>query len=67
MSANAQRKDVKAIVRRVRKLDGWTVEVGRHVKFRHHGQVVAMAPSSPSDVRTLANLKADLRRKGCPL
>jgi hypothetical protein len=67
VSSNAAKKDVAAIVRRVRRLPGWTVEHGRHIKFRLDGAVVAVAPSSPSDPRTAANLKADLKRKGGPL
>lgn len=67
MSSNAARKDVAAIVRLVRRMPGWSVEHGRHIKFRFEGRVMAIAPSSPSDPRTVANLRADLKRKGCEL
>ncbi len=64
---SAQAKDVKVVVRQVRRLPGWTVEIGRHIKFRKDGIVVAIAPKTPGDNRTMKNLRADLRRAGCPL
>lgn len=66
MSSDGQ-KGIKEICRLVSRMEGWTVERGRHIKFRLHGRVVAVAPQSPSDVRTVKNLRADLRRKGCQL
>lgn len=66
MSSDAQ-KGIKEIVRQVRRMPGWSVEIGRHVKFRLDGRVMAIAPSSPGDRRTVQNLRADLKRKGCPL
>lgn len=66
MSSDAS-KGVKEIARIVARVPGWTVERGRHIKFRFEGRVMAIAPSSPSDRRTVQNLRADLKRKGCPL
>jgi hypothetical protein len=65
--SNDAAKGVKEIVRIVARLEGWSVEHGRHIKFRFEGRVMAIAPTSPSDKRTVKNLRADLKRKGCPL
>lgn len=56
---------MKDLLKRLAKLD---VDVARggnnHLHYRYRGKLIAVSASTPSDVRTIRNLVADLRRGG---
>lgn len=58
-------KDIDTLLRQLRR-QGYTVTKGRrsgHIKVRNaRGRLLAVTGSTPSDRRSLRNLKSDLRR-----
>lgn len=59
------RKDVRAIIRSARRA-GWSVGFtnGGHLRFHAPSGVTIYAASTPSDPRSIANLRAHLKRCG---
>jgi len=58
------KKDIAKLLRQLRK-DGWAVKLGsKHWDVRPPGapHIKVVIPVSPSDYRTLLNVRADLRR-----
>jgi hypothetical protein len=51
-----------------RRLSDLGVDISRggnnHLHFRYNGKLVATSASTPSDIRTIRNVVADLRRNG---
>lgn len=57
-------KDINQLIRGMVRL-GWRYERGRHGKLYHpSGQGFIVFPRTPSDHRSLLNLRRDIRRLG---
>jgi hypothetical protein len=61
-------KEIKALVRLAQER-GWSVTDTRngHLKFQSPDGDIVFGPSTPSDWRSVKNMKAHLRRAGLPI
>lgn len=61
----AHKRDLKDIIQQARD-QGWEVRTtnGGHLCFRAPNGALVFGPSTPSDVRSIANLRAMLKRNG---
>lgn len=69
MSSNLLRgipnKDVRQVVKKACRSPRVTLERGtRHVRLLVDGEVVSTVPGTPSDWRSLKNMKRELNRRG---
>lgn len=60
------RRDAEALLKKVQKTEGWTVEKtnGQHYKVCSPTGEMVFLPSTPGDHRALKNMKAALKRAG---
>lgn len=64
--SSARKKEIKRLVALAEE-QGWTVEVRRtnHLCFKApDGESMVFAPATPSDHRSMKNVRAQLRREG---
>lgn len=62
--ASSHRKEIRKLTRVVEQ-QGWRVELGDHIKwFPPDGGRPVFCGSTPSDNRSMKNLRAELRRRG---
>lgn len=61
--AKVSNREMRELVKEAAK-DGWTVTLrkGGHLKFEHPEAACVFASSTPSDHRSVANTRAQLRR-----
>lgn len=59
-------KDIAQLIRRLERLRGWTVELkkGGHYAAKGPELVLYFFSATPSDYRSIRNIRAELRKRG---
>jgi hypothetical protein len=61
-------KEISQLLDRVASVPGWTVNLthNQHLKIRGPNEALIFAASTPSDYRSVKNLRSRLKRHGFP-
>lgn len=61
--------DIKTLIKRLRQLPGWTVDLkpGGHYAAKGPRLVLCHFSATPSDTRSIQNIRSQLRRLGADL
>ncbi len=62
-------RDIRQLVKQIRRLPGWDVELkrGGHYAARGPRRALCHFSSTPSDKRSISNIKAQLKRLGADI